>query len=340
VGGEFETPTYEINDLGRLTAADDIDSYFDLRFRENKPSRHLYRYQVNMNSRVGYNFGGVRQFASISLNPTLVWKNYLQTSVQAAVDFPSTSDALTRGGPLMGTARVFRGSVAFHTNDRVATYGEGHLDLRTDDFGGWGYTVSGGLTTRPSGQWSISVEPSFQRSVDPRQFLSSRAGGSAATYGRRYIFSYIERSTLSAEIRASYLFKPDLSLEVYAEPFAATGRYYGVGELLAARSRALRTYGTGGTTLVLGTDGSIQVTDGADQFTLPNPDFNVVSFQSNVVLRWEWRPGSTLFLVWQQDRSGADPLRGLVGPGRLWDAFTAQGDHFLALKITYWLNPN
>jgi len=339
VGGELESPTYEINDLGRLTAADDIDNYLDIRYRENKPSRHLYRYQVSMNSRVGYNFGGVRQATSISINPTFVWKNYLSTLVQAAVDFPATSDALTRGGPLMGTARVFRGSAAFETNDRVATSGEGHVDFRTDDFGGWAYSVSGGLTTRPSGQLSISIEPGFQHSVESRQFLTSRAGGSAATYGRRYIFSYIERSTLSAEIRASYLFKPDLSLEVYAEPFAATGRYYGVGELPAPRSRALRTYGTGGTSLVRGTDGSFQVTDGADQFTLPNPDFNVVSFQSNVVLRWEWRPGSTLFLVWQQDRSGSDPRTGLVGPGRLWDALRSTGDNFLAIKVTYWLSP-
>src|SRR6185436_8825226 len=147
-----------------------------------------------------YNFGGVRQATSISINPTFVWKNYLSTLVQAAVDFPATSDALTRGGPLMGTARVFRGSAAFETNDRVATSGEGHVDFRTDDFGGWAYSVSGGLTTRPSGQLSISIEPGFQHSVESRQFLTSRAGGSAATYGRRYIFSYIERSTLSAEI--------------------------------------------------------------------------------------------------------------------------------------------
>lgn len=340
MGGEFETPTYEINDLGRLTAANDIDSYFDLRYRDNTPSRHLYRYQVTMNSRVGYNFGGVRQFTTISLNPMLVWKNYLQTLLQLAVEFPATSDALTRGGPLMGTPRVVRGTAAFETNDRVATWGEGRVELRSDDLGGWGYTLGGGLTTRPSGQWSISIEPGYQHSVEPRQFLVSRAGGSAATYGRRYIFSFIERSTVSAEIRASYLFKPDLSLEVYAEPFAASGRYYGIGELPAPRSRALRTYGTDGTTLVRGSDGSVQVTDGADQFTLPNPDFNVVSFQSNVVLRWEWRPGSTLFLVWQQNRGSSEVRGDVVGPGRLWDAFTARGDNFLALKITYWLSPS
>jgi hypothetical protein len=81
----------------------------------------------------------------------------------------------------------------------------------------------------------------------------------------------------------------------------------------------------------------VQVTDGTDSFTLSNPDFNVVDFRSNLVLRWEWRPGSTLFLVWQQNRSGARPVGDLVNPGRLWDSFTATGDNFLAIKIAYWL---
>src|SRR5262249_44541597 len=156
------------------------------------------------------------------------------------------------------------------------------------------------------GRWSVSLEPFFQHSVEPRQYLTTLAGGSSATYGQRYIFSFIDRGTLSARVRASYLFKPDLSLEGYAEPFAASGRYHGVGELPAPRSRTLRTYGTGGTTLVRGSDGSLQVTDGAGQFTLANPDFNVVSFRSNLVLRWEWRPGSTLFLVWQQNRAASE----------------------------------
>jgi len=133
------------------------------------------------------------------------------------------------------------------------------------------------------------------------------------------------------------LIKPDLTLELYAEPFAASGRYYGFGELLRPRSGSLRVYGTDGTTLTRGADGSVQVTDGTDSFTLSNPDFNVVDFRSNLVLRWEWRPGSTLFLVWQQNRSAARPVGDLVNPGRLWDSFTATGDNFLAIKIAYWL---
>ena len=76
-----------------------------------------------------------------------------------------------------------------------------------------------------------------------------------------------------------------------------------------------------------------------DTFTLPNRDFNVLSFRSNLVLRWEWLRGSTLFVVWQQDRSGdagADP----VGVGSLFETLGTQGRNFLAVKASYWLSAN
>ena len=107
--------------------------------------------------------------------------------------------------------------------------------------------------------------------------------------------------------------------------------------MTAAGENTLRTYGTDGTTVVEEADGSRTVTDGPDTFSLPLLDFNFRSFRSNVVLRWEWRRGSTLFLVWQQDRSTFDTTGDLVRPGSLFDAVTAAGDNFLAVKMTYWL---
>ena len=66
----------------------------------------------------------------------------------------------------------------------------------------------------------------------------------------------------------------------------------------------------------------------------------MLSFRSNVVIRWEWRPGSTLYLVWSQNRFNADTRGQLVRPGNLWDSVRATGDNFLAVKISYWIPVN
>jgi hypothetical protein len=137
----------------------------------------------------------------------------------------------------------------------------------------------------------------------------------------------------------NYAFTPDLTLELYAEPFAASGHYHRFGELWQAGENGLRYYGEdGGTTLSY--DDSTRtytVGDGADTLQIDNPDFNILSFRSNLVLRWEWLRGSTLFLVWQQDRSGFEPVGHHVRPGRLFDAITSTGNNFFALKISYWI---
>jgi hypothetical protein len=199
--------------------------------------------------------------------------------------------------------------------------------------------MSFGLATRPAPQWQASVDPTYSHSVDGRQYVATRTGGSAATFGRRYIFSYIERSTLSARFRLNYAFTPNFTAEGYAEPFAASGRFYDFGELPAPRSRDLRIYGASGTgtTITRQTDGTSTVRDSAATFTLPALDFNRLSFRSNLVLRWEWRPGSTAFFIWQQQRQDASAAGQLIDPRDLWGAARAPGDNVFAVKVSYWM---
>jgi hypothetical protein len=117
----------------------------------------------------------------------------------------------------------------------------------------------------------------------------------------------------------------------------ASGTYSRIGELAAARSRQLREYGTDGTTITRDSAGTHTITDGASQFTISNRDFHVLSFRSNVVMRWEWTPGSTVFVVWQQNRRSdllfGDPAR----TSELLRTTRVAGDNFLSVKFTYWL---
>jgi hypothetical protein len=178
------------------------------------------------------------------------------------------------------------------------------------------------------------------RAISSRQYVATFGGGGPATYGSRYVFSWIDQSTFLMQLRANYTLGPELTLELYGEPFAASGKYHGFGDLTAARSFVLNEYSADTAAahsfIRWGTD-SITFKDPAGRVTVSNPDFNLLSFRSNAVLRWEWRPGSTLYLVWAQDRSGFNPSGKLVGFGDLFDSFGARGDNFLAVKISYWI---
>lgn len=338
VGASAESPLFDINDAGRLGSANDVSSYAEITWRETEPRGPFQRRSHNLYLTRGWNFGGVmtNQYASLANNFT--FRNFMRLFLGTYLEPRATSDDLTRGGPLMGTSYLQGFDVELSGNEGNPINWFGSVNFQFDEAGGRRVSLRGNVAARPAPRWRVSVTPTFQRERVSRQFVTTRPNGTAETFGTRYVFAFADRTTLSAQMRLEYAFTPDLTLELYAEPFTASGQFHRFGELAAARSRELREYGEDGTTIAPTDDGYAVTADG-QSFTLPNPDFNVLSFRSNLVMRWEWLPGSTLFLVWQQDRSGNVLSGREASVGSLFDSFSAPGSNFLAVKATYWLAP-
>jgi len=214
------------------------------------------------------------------------------------------------------------------------TRGSARLEYSQNEDGGFAFESNAAVTLRPAPRWQLTLEPGYEREVNERQYVTTVQEGRAETYGRRYVFAFVDRTTIATEIRLNYTFKPDLNLEFYGEPFAASGWYYGFGELIAPGSRLRRSYGAFETQPQR--DDSLLVMEGEHRFAIPNRDFNVLSFRSNVVLRWEWRPGSTLHVVWQQDREASAGRGDRVDLRDLFGSFGASGDNIVAVKTTFW----
>jgi hypothetical protein len=337
VSAGAESPGFEINDAGRLGTADGLTFFGQLRYRETRPGRIFHNYSVNLNTENEWNFARDRQFGALRSDATLTWKNFWVTNLTAWVDIRAQDERLTRGGPSMGLPRAWVTIAQLSSASFARTRWNGRVYYGRNELDGLTYRISGGLSFRPSPRWQLSVDPNYLRVVDPRQYVDTLAGGRAETFGQRYVFASIDQSTLLAQVRLNYTFTPDLTLELYAEPFTASGRYSDFGELLRPRSRFLRAYGTDGTTITRNADGSRTVTDGAEGFTVDDLDFRVRSFRSNLVLRWEWRPGSTLYVIWQQDRFGSEVRGDRIGPRDLFRSFNAPGDNVLAVKASFWV---
>lgn len=183
-----------------------------------------------------------------------------------------------------------------------------------DEDGGYSRQFEATVAFRPGPRWQLSVAPSFLRQVDTQQYITSLAGGPVLTYGRRYVFGQIDRSTYSVQLRTTYTLKPDMTLDVYADPFAASGSYTNIGALAAAGTR-----------------------DRVPEQTVTAPDFNVRSFRSNVVMKWEYRPGSTLYLVWQQDRNINEAIGTRINFGDPFRSLTEPGNNYFVIKTSFWL---
>jgi len=332
-----ESPGLDLNDIGILQAADDIECSGGLTYRENNPGSIFHQYRVSVYSGTGWNFGGVRQYSYLEFDPSVTWKNYWTSYIGAGLNLRSMKDDLTRGGPLMGSPLGGWFNIGIGNNSAATTKYNTYYGYEWNEFGGIYHNFGFYVTTRLGDGLEFAIEPSYLYGNSARQYVKTIDNGPESTFGKRYIFSWLERSEISSRFRINYFFGPNLSLEIYAEPFASSGRYFKFGELPAPRSRELRTYGTDGTTITKGPDGNYEVVDGEQKFSIPNRDFDYLSFRSNVVLRWEFRPGSTLFLVWQQNREGEDDPGRLVRGKSLWESLQAKGEDFIAIKISYWI---
>jgi hypothetical protein len=160
----------------------------------------------------------------------------------------------------------------------------------------------------------------------------------ASTHGNRYVFGRLDEYVLANEIRLNWIFTPRLSLQLYLQPFLAVGHYDRFKELAKPRTAEYNIYGQGSSTIVC-QDGQYTVqpdtAQGAAAFSFSDPDFNVKSLRGTAVLRWEYMPGSLIYLVWTQNRSdyghpGDFRLRRDLG-----DLFTAPGDNIFLLKFSY-----
>jgi Domain of unknown function (DUF5916)/Carbohydrate family 9 binding domain-like len=331
------SPEFEINDAGQMRSGDDIDFNADVQLRDTKPNKYVRLFNFGTATQAGWNYGGIRQYWRVSENASATLHNFMRVSAGITWHMGSQSDDLTRGGPLMATPNGYQLTAALNSRANVPTTWSARTTYFDDTFGGWSISTSTTLTVRPASRWQASVDPTWSRVVDGRQYIATRSGGRSVTYGQRYIFSFIERSTVSARFRLNYAFTPNFTVEGYAEPFAASGRFYDHGELSAPRSAEQRVYGAeaSGTSVTVNPDGTRTVRDGASTFTLPALDFNRLSFRSNLVLRWEWLPGSTAFLIWQQSRAAQDPTGRLIGAGDLLDATRSAGDNFIVAKLSW-----
>ncbi|MFY2561149.1 DUF5916 domain-containing protein [Corallococcus terminator] len=331
-----ESPGFELNDLGRLSTTDDLDVNLGLTYRETNPGSLLRAYSLSLLGYGNWNHGGVRTVNQFVLSSEVTFLNFWEASLSLTYLPRAFSDALTRGGPLMQTPQGWEANLLLNNN--VSSTQLWSLDALgwTYEDGSRGVTVTGAVTVQPLRNLRLSLEPVGSLYTEARQYMATLEDGREETYGRRYVFGTVRRRELALRLRANLFLTPDLSLEAYAEPFASSGVYSAPGELARARGRLLRGYGEDGTTLVRGDDGGWDVTDGARSFYLDNQNFNVRSFRSNVVLRWEWHPGSTLFAVWQQDRSASALLGNALAPRALGDALLSSGGHTFALKLTWW----
>jgi hypothetical protein len=330
------SPGFEIRDAGSEIRSDVIDAHGSVSrvWRRDRGVLRDRRLGVGLTS--GWNFAGDRRVLSPSVFFASSWGNLWTSSLQFGGTRAELSDDLARGGPLMRAPASIWGELEINSATSNRAWWNMKGTYFDDDAGGWSASFNAGAWMTAGKALEVGVLGGGSKGANARQFLVTLPDGWPATYGNRYVFSRLRRTDLFAQFRAKIAFAPDAVLTLYAEPFVSSGVNGDFGELARPGERYLNVYGArgSGSWIYLLPDGAREVQDALGTFRIENYDYWVRSFRATSVLRWEWRPGSTLFLIWQNTRwhqlsAGADVLG-----GQLLNAIHDPGQNIALIKMS------
>ncbi|MEO6058282.1 MAG: DUF5916 domain-containing protein [Gemmatimonadales bacterium] len=336
-------PDYEVNDLGFQSRGDQINTHLMVGHKWTRPGRLMRSWRVNLAAFRGWNFGGDRTSSGYFLTGLYQLRNFSEGRWFVAYNPRTFSDRQSRGGPLMASPAGVEWDARFGSDPNRrwlfglrlhgAHYGEGADDR---------FSVGTNVEWKLGGRLSLRLEPLLERTRTTSQYVDTFDDALATgTFGHRYVFGDLDQTTLSASLRLNWIFTPRVSLEVYAQPLLSSGRYRGYKELARPRSYAFTPYPAALETadpdqIVIDPDGP----EGpADPREIDDPDFSLASLRGNAVLRWEYLPGSTFFLVWSQNRADTETIGGFRAGHSLSRLFGAKADNIFLVKISYWWNP-
>jgi hypothetical protein len=314
-GVAWRSPGFEINDLGYMRHADEINQFTWAGYYIEKPFWIFNRFSLNTNQWVNWDYAGEHTSTMFNANSNVEFKNRwaLDWGITRTLDFVSFTNL--RGGPSSKWPGELEGYVEIHSDPRRWASGEIGAYRAGGDEGSYVYREGWlGLTLKPTRALRFTLVPDYMWMDSNVQYVTQKSYGDAA----RYIFAHILQETASLTLRADFCLAPDLTIQYYAQPFISVGQYEDFRRITAPRAddyadrfHAYEEGSAPGSEIRFDAAESAYIVDedqdGVDDYQFGDPDFKYKAFHSNLVVRWEYRAGSVLYLVWSQGREANIP---------------------------------
>ncbi|MBI3004672.1 MAG: carbohydrate binding family 9 domain-containing protein [Ignavibacteriales bacterium] len=341
------SPGLELNDMGFASLADRRAFSTYAEYQDRTPGQAFRNYGIYGYSNHAWTFGGDRMFEIYNVGGYANSLSFWNFSGYAYWGPDVLSDKLTRGGPLMTVVGQYGTGFSVQSDSRDKVVVGMSVSYREDYSGEYDKYVSFNLNLRPTPAIQIQFTPQLGFERDTDQYIMSVADSlAAATYGRRYVFADVTLTNLSLNTRVNWAFTPDLSLQFVIQPFIQARDFYFFKEFLQPGTYDFAAYGRDKGTVTYDAATRVYTVDPdgggpANAFFFGNnfgqDDFNFRSVRANLVLRWEYLPGSTIFVVWQHLRSHVGYVSDFEFGRDSGELLREPSDNIFLVKLSYWL---
>ena len=335
-GIHWRSPGLDLNDIGFMQTTDMIEQENAVSYFVNQPVSIFRTYSVSFSQFNNWDYGMNYLNSGGRLGLYLEFLN--KWAISTSVNF--TSEALDthilRGGYAMLVPAVWSHSFYVRTDPSEKIYFDMSTNVSMAKNQSLRYfSIQPGISVIPINTLKISMSINSSSNIDHLQYIDTKS----VNNGQRYVLGTIDQHTLGATFRIDYNITPELSIQYYGSPFATVGKY---SEFKSVTNPKAAEYSSRYTILnpVL-KDGSYEISENNNSvidYTFGNPDFNFSQFRSNLVFRWEYRPGSQIYFVWAQDRTQYS----MPGNNSVYDAAgdlqAVYPNNIFLIKFNYWFS--
>ena len=334
------SPGFDSSDAGFTFSADRAGTHAVYQYRNPKVTRVARNRFFAAAKWYTWNFAQQLQGDGVHLFCNLELRNYWTAFVSSGIFREVQDDRATRGGPSMLRPAATNVFLGLESDGRKPIAVGLNVSMNHSELAGWSRGVGLNVRYLPMASLEVSAGPNFERTHNLAQYVDAVADAVAAdTFGSRYLFATLDQREFSLQTRVNYVMSPKMSLQLYMQPLVSVGDYDGFKQFAQPRTfdfipldaaPGSLTYHPSTRTYLA------RPADGGDPFTFDDPDFNFKSLRLNAIFRWEWRPGSALYLVWTEQRQDDGHPGQFLLRRDLGSTFSAPADDVLMVKVTYW----
>lgn len=336
------SPGFDVSDLGYQDVRDSLHGHIQAGYDSPYPGKVFREWHAVAGTARRYDFGGNKNDDLAFVNLGGKFLNYWESTLIWTYRPDRWTHDLTRGGPLMKNPSFAQVEWFLNSDDRrtwIFTLSGSFYRGSAQDKG---WSMNADLRWNPRSNINLSIGPSYGPGFISAQWIRHIDDAEmTATFGARYVFGELHQKTALMNFRINWVFTPKLSLQAFFQPFIGVGAYGRFKELARPKSYNFHVFGEGPSIIRLENGIYTIDPDGAGPsppFSFPKPDFNYKSLRGTIVLRWEYRTGSVLYVVWTQNRID-DSNPGVFQFGRdISRMFHAPGNNILMLKLSYDFN--
>lgn len=305
----WRSPGLDLNDVGFLRSANDIFQVIWVAYRWWEPFSIFRDAQINANQWSGWDFGGNNTYKGVNINFNGQLKNYWNFGGGFNRDFEGLSNNLLRGGPAMRFPGYINYWGGVSTDERKKLLFGIETAFQKGDFNydnEQNFEI--GVTYKPTDALNMKISPGLSFKQNQIQYITRVQNLTEP----RYILGTIDQRVFSLSLRLNYCISPNFTIQYYGQPFIASGKYSDIKRVTESRDQnyTKRFHVFNSSELTYDDTQSKYFVDedlnGTSDYSFNNPNFNSFDFISNLVIRWEYMPGSTVYLVWSQNRSGSE----------------------------------